>query len=105
MRDKLIHEYFGVDYETLWETIKKRTVEIKPAIEKMAKDLKKKNSFQWYKSLIKKGYSAMLRRGKSGTFRQRRIRQAMWRKNNQNLRWPYFWLAGVLFYMKGNTDR
>ncbi len=41
MRDKLIHEYFGVDYETLWETIKKRTVEIKPAIEKMAKDLKK----------------------------------------------------------------
>ena len=30
MRDKLIHSYFGVDYETLWETIKKRIPEIKP---------------------------------------------------------------------------
>lgn len=29
MRDKLIHSYFGVDYETLWETIKKRIPEIK----------------------------------------------------------------------------
>lgn len=25
MRDKLIHEYFGVDYETLWQTVKKKS--------------------------------------------------------------------------------
>ncbi len=29
MRDKLIHEYFGVDYEILWETIKKRIPELR----------------------------------------------------------------------------
>jgi uncharacterized protein with HEPN domain len=35
MRDKLIHEYFGVDYQTLWETIKKRIPEIKPLLKKI----------------------------------------------------------------------
>ena len=30
MRNKLIHEYFGVDLETLWNTIKNRLPEIKP---------------------------------------------------------------------------
>jgi uncharacterized protein with HEPN domain len=30
MRDKLIHEYFGIDYEILWQTIKFRIPEIKP---------------------------------------------------------------------------
>lgn len=38
MRDKLIHNYFGVDYETLWETIKKRIPEIKPLVEKILKE-------------------------------------------------------------------
>lgn len=39
MRDKLIHGYFGVDYETLWHTIKRRVAEIKVLIEKVLKDL------------------------------------------------------------------
>lgn len=39
MRDKLIHEYFGVDYEILWQTIKRRLPEIKPALENMLKRL------------------------------------------------------------------
>jgi len=37
MRDKLIHEYFGVDCETLWRTIKKRIPEIKPMVENIAR--------------------------------------------------------------------
>ncbi|MDD5659772.1 MAG: DUF86 domain-containing protein [Actinomycetota bacterium] len=32
MRNKLIHEYFGVDLETLWNTIKNRLPEIKSPI-------------------------------------------------------------------------
>jgi uncharacterized protein with HEPN domain len=39
MRNKLIHEYFGVDLETLWNTIKNRLPEIKPPIEKILKNL------------------------------------------------------------------
>ena len=40
MRDKLIHAYFGVDYEILWETIKRRVPEIKPLILEVLEDLK-----------------------------------------------------------------
>lgn len=32
MRDKLIHFYFGTDYELVWKTIRKRLPEIKPLI-------------------------------------------------------------------------
>ncbi|MGA2308613.1 MAG: HepT-like ribonuclease domain-containing protein [Candidatus Bathyarchaeia archaeon] len=32
MRDRLIHFYFGVDNELVWETIKKRIPEVKPLI-------------------------------------------------------------------------
>jgi uncharacterized protein with HEPN domain len=39
MRDKLIHGYFGVDYETLWETIELRIPEIKPHFKKVLKEL------------------------------------------------------------------
>lgn len=42
MRDKLIHPYFGVDYETLWETIKKRIPEIKTLFKNILKELEKK---------------------------------------------------------------
>lgn len=42
MRDKLIHEYFGVDYDTLWQTIKKRIPEIKPLLANMLEDLEGK---------------------------------------------------------------
>ena len=33
MRDKIIHAYFGVDYEVVWKTIKERLPEIKPKID------------------------------------------------------------------------
>ena len=33
MRDKLIHFYFGVDMEIVWETVKVRIVELEPLIE------------------------------------------------------------------------
>ena len=39
MRDKLIHAYFGVDHEILWETIKRRVPELKTAVLKILKDL------------------------------------------------------------------
>lgn len=33
MRDKLIHEYFGIRYDIVWETIIKRLPQVKPALE------------------------------------------------------------------------
>jgi uncharacterized protein with HEPN domain len=39
MRNKVIHEYFGVDLKVVWETIKERIPEVKPSFEKMLKDL------------------------------------------------------------------
>ena len=38
MRDKLIHFYFGVNYEILWQTIKNRIPEIKPVIIQILQD-------------------------------------------------------------------
>ena len=35
MRDKIIHFYFGVDYEIVWAVIKNRLPEIKLAIKKI----------------------------------------------------------------------
>ena len=35
MRDKLIHFYFGVDYELVWVTIKKRLPEVKQWIKEI----------------------------------------------------------------------
>ena len=40
MRDNLVHGYFGVDHEILWETIKKRIPELKPLIHEVLEDLK-----------------------------------------------------------------
>lgn len=44
MRDKLIHEYFGVKIEVVWETIRKRLPElktlVKETLEKMDKEIK-----------------------------------------------------------------
>lgn len=44
MRDKLIHEYFGVNLEILWKTIKEDLPPLKPLIDgvlkKMDKELK-----------------------------------------------------------------
>lgn len=40
MRDKIIHFYFGIDYEIVWKTIKEKLPEIKPDIEKILNDIK-----------------------------------------------------------------
>lgn len=39
MRDKLIHEYAGVDVETVWLVIRDRIPAIRPMIEKVLQDL------------------------------------------------------------------
>lgn len=39
MRNKLIHEYFGVDTEILWKTIKENIPPLKLQVRKMAQDL------------------------------------------------------------------
>jgi len=44
MRDKVIHEYFGVDMKVVWDTVKKRIPKIKPLFEKMLKDLEEKEA-------------------------------------------------------------
>ena len=41
MRDKLIHEYFGVDVEILWKTAKDDIPPIKQVIQNMMKGLEK----------------------------------------------------------------
>ena len=35
MRNKLIHEYFGVDYELVWDVVKSEIPELKKHIEKI----------------------------------------------------------------------
>lgn len=39
MRDKLIHEYFGVDLEIVWETIKQDLPKLKLLIKKLEQEL------------------------------------------------------------------
>jgi uncharacterized protein with HEPN domain len=41
MRDVLIHNYFGVDLETVWETIKTNIPKTRPLLVKVLEDLKK----------------------------------------------------------------
>ncbi len=41
MRDKLVHEYFGVKVDVVWETIRKRLPQLRPALETVLKDLDK----------------------------------------------------------------
>lgn len=38
MRDKLIHEYFGVDLKRVWKTVKEDVPNLKPLFEKILKD-------------------------------------------------------------------
>lgn len=40
MRDKLIHFYFGIDYNLVWQAIKSRIPQIKPRIRQILEDLK-----------------------------------------------------------------
>lgn len=39
MRDKIIHEYFGIDSKIVWETVKERIPKIRPLFEEMLKDI------------------------------------------------------------------
>lgn len=39
MRDRLIHEYFGIDLEIVWKTIKDDLPQIKPLIKSIADEL------------------------------------------------------------------
>ncbi len=39
MRDRLIHLYFGVDYQLVWTTIKERLPRVKQEIQKILKEL------------------------------------------------------------------
>ena len=38
MRDKLIHFYFGVDYQLVWRALKRRLPQIKPELQKMLEE-------------------------------------------------------------------
>ena len=40
MRDKVIHEYFGVDLKRVWRTVNEDIPKLKPAFEKILKDSK-----------------------------------------------------------------
>lgn len=42
MRDKLIHEYFGVKLEVVWKTIKKRLPEVKTLVNEVLENMNKK---------------------------------------------------------------
>jgi uncharacterized protein with HEPN domain len=42
MRDKVIHEYFGVDLKVVWKTVNQHIPEIKPQIQKVLEDVEKK---------------------------------------------------------------
>ena len=44
MRDVLIHDYFGVDLETVWETIKTNIPETKPFLIRALEQIKREDS-------------------------------------------------------------
>ncbi|MDK2789710.1 MAG: hypothetical protein PWP15_217 [Methanothermococcus sp.] len=46
VRDKVIHGYFGVDYDIIWKLIKVRIPQTKPLIEDVLKDLEENNEEQ-----------------------------------------------------------
>ena len=42
MRDKLIHEYFGVNLKKIWRTVKKDIPGLKPLFERILEDFQKR---------------------------------------------------------------
>lgn len=38
MRDKLIHEYFGVDYDIVWDVVKNKVPDFAATVRKMLND-------------------------------------------------------------------
>lgn len=57
MRDKLIHEYFGVIYERVWETVKRDIPQVKPfskalsIIELKEEEISKKQGKEYFPKL------------------------------------------------------
>ena len=43
MRDKIAHFYFGIDYEIVWDVVKKKLSKIRPLMGKILKDLEEGN--------------------------------------------------------------
>ena len=41
MRDRLIHRYFGVDYELVWDVVRHKIQELKAHIEEITRDLER----------------------------------------------------------------
>jgi len=41
MRDKLIHEYFGVNYQIVWQTVKEEIPRLKEKIQKLLLEIQK----------------------------------------------------------------
>jgi uncharacterized protein with HEPN domain len=39
VRDKLIHEYFGVDLNLVWDVVERDLPEVRPALEALSKRL------------------------------------------------------------------
>ena len=39
MRDKLIHDYFGIDLETVWDTVQEDLLPLKIAVESLLEKL------------------------------------------------------------------
>lgn len=42
MRDKLVHDYFGVDIDAVWDTIKEDIPTLKKVVLKIVQDLNEK---------------------------------------------------------------
>jgi len=40
MRDKISHFYFGIDYQIVWEVVRRKLPTVKPVVKKMLKELK-----------------------------------------------------------------
>ena len=47
MRDRLIHGYFGVDYELVWDVVRNKVPELKHQIEQILKGPDKRSSSDW----------------------------------------------------------
>jgi len=50
MRDRLIHEYFGVNYKIVWKTVKEEI----PELEENIKEIFKRESFNYEKIVTEK---------------------------------------------------
>lgn len=44
MRDKMIHVYFGIDYEVVWLAVQKKLPQLRPQIQSLLEELRMKDS-------------------------------------------------------------